>query len=153
MTAPTAPIAGSEPPREPAFATGNDWPRPALRIWLAIAAGPLAWGAQIALVWFVEGLTCLRGQLGPSLALSNGTLRGLQAAISLLCIAAVAAALVTALAAWRHDDDEHRAGEIQAHTRPQFLAAIALLVSSVFLVATLWVALSQVWLPLCEKIR
>jgi hypothetical protein len=131
--------------------TRNWWAPQRRRTWFGIGGGPLAWGLHIAGGWYVSGNACLLGspQWGP---LSRGDVWVLEAFVAIACIAIAAAAVVVAVLDWRASANR-RISDIQADARPDFLAAVALIVSASFLLAVLYDALAQLMLPLCETIR
>ncbi|MFI4928088.1 MAG: hypothetical protein ACHP7E_10430, partial [Burkholderiales bacterium] len=118
--------------------TRNWWAPQRRRTWFGIAGGPLAWALHIAGGWYVSGNACLlrSPQWGP---LSRGDVWMLEAFVAIVCIAIAAAALGVAVLDWRASANR-RITEIQADARPDFLAAVALIVSSSFLLAVLYVA-------------
>lgn len=131
--------------------TANQWPRPKRRIWFSIAGAPLAWYAHLLAGWYAAGSSCTMRSLdwhhfGPT------GVRVLHAAIAVVCIGVAAAAVVVAVGCWRAST-LHKVTEIHGHARPEFLAGVAMLVSSVFLLAVCYDALAQAMLPLCAWIR
>lgn len=131
--------------------TSNAWPPQRHRTWFGIAGAPAAWFVQFGAGWYISGNACLLntpswGGLGP------GQVWALEALVAVLCLGTAAAALWIALLDWRASANT-RISEIHATGRPDYLAAVALLVSSAFLLAVLYNGLAQLMLPLCEAIR
>ena len=131
--------------------THNHWAPQRRRTWFAIFGGPVAWGMHLAGGWYVSGNACLRGNATWG-RLAVGDVWMLELAVAIACIAMSAAALLVAVLDWRAAP-ALRLSEIHAPDRPDFLVAVALLVSSVFLLGVGYDALAQLMLPLCEAVR
>ncbi|WP_028996586.1 hypothetical protein [Azohydromonas australica] len=134
-----------------ALHTHNVWPRPAWWVWFGVLGGPLAWAAQLALGWFVSGSACMAGTPHWG-ALSKGGVQIVQALVAIACIAMALAALGCAWKAWRASRNQGIT-QIHANDRPDYLAAVGVVVSALFVAGLAWNAMAQLWLPLCERIR
>jgi hypothetical protein len=139
------------PPAGDPLDTDNVWPRPRRSLWYGIVGGPLAWAVQTTLGWLVEGVSCLGGRTDWTDATARES-RLLQWVVVVFCLLIVGGALAVALTAWRAAGRD-AATKIEAFGRPDFLTAVALVVSSMFLIAVLWTGLTQIFLPLCEVTR
>ncbi len=126
-----------------------DPPSPSGRIWFAIIAAPLAWAVQQWLVWFLDTHACSQIRFW---GLSPAAARGWELAAAVATWAVAVAALVASLGAWRRSRDpdvEH----VQGRTRPDYMAAVALLVSASFALATFWAGWPVLILRACEPLR
>lgn len=130
--------------------TRNFWPRPRRIIWFGIVGGPLAWGLQLTFGWLIEGVSCRRGIAAAAPWFAE--IRLLQWIVVAVCLAIVSGALAVAVSTWRTSGRDGKV-ELQALGRPNFLSAIAVIASSIFLLSVVWTALAQVWLPPCASIR
>ena len=131
--------------------TQNRWAPQRRRTWFGIAGGPAAWVFHLSAGWYVSGNACLQGtpSWGP---FSGGAVWWLEALVALVCVGTAAAALWVAVLDWRASDNT-RITAIHATARPDYLAAVALLVSAAFLLAVCYDTLAQLMLPLCQRIR
>jgi hypothetical protein len=131
--------------------TDNAWPRQRRRTWFAIAGAPAAWVLHLCGGWYVSGNGCLLGTRRWG-SLSAGDVWTLQVVVAIACIALAGAALAVGILEWRASDNR-RLTEVQASARPDFLAAVAVMVAGAFLLAVVYNSLAQLVLPLCEATR
>jgi hypothetical protein len=130
-------------------------PHPPTRpgIWYGILAAPAAFGIQEMLDWLISSGACPSGNpadIGgmPLFTHTRGILWGIGACA--LVIAAVA--LWIGIGAWLQSHDPSFLS-IRARRRPDYLAAAAMLVSTVFLIAILWQTIGIFVLPECGLVR
>jgi hypothetical protein len=124
--------------------TAYAWEPPARRIWIGILGAPLAWAAQGLIGWFISARACA-GEI-------DGNVRTLEVVVSLLALIVALTGFWIGLLAWRRSGDRGLAA-IRAEVRPDFLAAVAMIVSAAFSLGIVWAGLSAFLLPMCERMR
>lgn len=111
----------------------------------ALAAGPCAWIAQLAVDYGVSSYTCSPGDT-PRVDLPGASEHGLLLAINLACLALALTGFAISLSGWR----KLRAGAAAVvEGRRGFLAKCGLLASAIFAVAILFDTPSALALRLC----
>lgn len=118
-------------------------------LWLAVVGAPAVWAAQGLLGWFIETQACAGGTTWP---LSSSGVKGIELAISAAAFATAALAFWVGLRHWRVSSDTGIYG-VHGRERHAFLAAVAWMVSGIFMLAIVWAALSVAMLPVCEGWR
>lgn len=122
-------------------------------IWYGIFAAPVAFGIQEILNWLISSGACPSGNpadVGGAPLFTNS--RAILWGIGLGAFVAAALALRIGVSAWLQSRDPSFLS-IRAHTRPDYQAAAAMLVSAVFLIAILWQTVGTFVLPECGYVR
>ncbi len=133
----------------------SDAPPPSLgQLWFALWAGPLAWAAQGLLGWWIGGSACANGTPGTSVwHLSIGGLQVLVGVISVIAILIALAGLVIGYRSYQRSTPQPDLSDIRGRGRVDFMAASGLLVSSIFVIATVWAGLTSVLVNPCGTMR
>jgi hypothetical protein len=113
-----------------------------VKTWFPIVGAPAAWGIQGLLLWLAASWGCS----------VSGPVRGIVITVSAVTFAIALAALFAAGSGWR-GSGRRQFIPIEGETRPDFTAAVALLVSITFLVAVVATALPIFMLSACEPMR
>jgi hypothetical protein len=115
------------------------------RLWTGVIAAPAAWIAQGALGWYFGYEAC-----------GGWTPAGARIAVAVLSALALVAALAGWSVAWRtwgRVAAERRPFDVTGWDRVEFMSAGGVLVSSIFIIAIVWAALSALLLRECGGMR
>lgn len=122
-------------------------PPPGSRVLFMLLGAPVAWIVQSGLAWFIDAHACVSDVTATVSPTARAT------AVSITVIAGVIAgvALLMAIERWR---DLHENGRtVRGRTRPAFLAAAALFVSTAFLIAIVLTGVATATLSICSSLR
>jgi len=117
------------------------------RLWFALFAPPVAWAVEAAAAWWLVGTACSRADAPPSIPL-----RGLLLGGTVIGGVIAVVALLLALDAWR-DSLDPGVTRLRSRTRPDFIAAVAMLVAVSFLIGILLTGFAAVMLDICQVMR
>ncbi len=115
------------------------------RLWTGVVLAPAAWIAQGALGWYVGYRAC-----------AGETTAGARMALSVLTLAALAAALTGLAVAWGNwgrTTPERHVADVKAWDRVEFMSAGGVLVSGVFTIGIAWAGLTAILLHECGGMR
>lgn len=126
---------------------------PGPKIWYGILGAPVAFGTFELLGWLLASGTCPSGSPAgyggmPVLTNARETLYAVFAAALLVSVGS----FYVGVSEWSRTRDA-AIKTIEGRLRPEFLAAAAMLVSAIFALGVLWMAIPLFWLPQCEVMR
>ncbi len=128
-------------------------PPTTLRIWYGILGAPIAFSILEVLGWLLDAGTCPQGSPEgyggmPVVTGTHGVLMGLAVAALLVSLGS----LLVGVGEWRRSHDVALTA-INSYLRPDFLAAAAMLVSGIFTLAVVLLAIPIFWLGNCQVMR
>jgi hypothetical protein len=126
-------------------------PPPPHRVWFGLLGPPTAWAAQGLLGWLVDWLAC-PAQSSACAASAGKHLWGVELGITLAALAVAVLAFGMNLGPYRQSSED-RLTRTDAHSRPEFLRACALLVSMVFGLGIVFSGLPPLLLDACARVR
>jgi hypothetical protein len=144
--APQAPAAPPPTGAPPERAAG------ALRMLVALGGTPAAWTIQTLMSYAISAYACYPQQQPLHAPLWDGMLMKLEWGITLACIALAVAAATVAWRWWRQVQRRRAQGGAMAE-RMCFLALSSVMVSCVFLVASLFTASAVLMMTPCSPWR
>lgn len=114
-------------------------------IWYALLAPPTAWALQEWLGWFFGARTC--GSLAPA------SVRWTVLGISLGALVVGLVGMSRSWTIWRHVTTAEGVLAADAQDRVEFMALGGFLVSTIFVIAIAWAALTPAFIGDCGWIR
>ncbi len=128
-------------------------PPTTLRIWYGILGAPIAFSILEVLGWLLDSGSCPAGSPEgyggvPAVTGTRGVLIGVAVAALLVSLGS----LLVGVGEWRRSHDAAFTS-IKSYLRPDFLAAAAMLVSAIFALGIVLLAIPIFWLGNCQVMR